>query len=89
MTLKKSFVIKTIGGKCIAIATGEASLIFKGTIILNSTAEFIFRKLMNENTTVETIASEIVENFDTNYEQALLDVKAFTSKLSSVNLIIE
>lgn len=86
MKLVKGFVIKTVGGKCVAVATGEAVSRFKGMIVLNDTAEVIFRQLMEGDTTAEAIAVKLTEEFDITKEQAKHDVDAFIEKLSSINL---
>lgn len=86
MKLVNGFVIKTIGGKCVAVATGEAVSRFKGMIVLNDTAEVIFRQLMESDTTAEAVALKLAEDFDITQEQAKSDVDAFIEKLLSLNL---
>lgn len=87
MKLVKGFVIKTIGGKCVAVATGDAATRFKGMMVLNETAELIFKELISGNTTIESIAKKLTEVFDITPEKALDDVDIFVKKLSDLNLI--
>lgn len=86
MKLVKGFVIKTVGGKCVAVATGEASSRFKGMIVLNDTAKVIFNELMENDTTAEEIATKLTDIFDIDAEQAKTDAEAFISKLETLNI---
>ena len=86
MKLVKGFVIKTVGGKCVAVATGEAASRFKGMIVLNDTAKVIFSELMENDTTTDAIVCKVTENFDIDNEQAKTDVEAFIAKLETLNI---
>ena len=88
MKLVNGFVIKTVGGKWVAVATSEAALRFKGMMVLNDTAKVIFSKLIEGETTSKELVLLITEQFDVSPEQAEGDVNSLLSKLESMNLII-
>ena len=87
MKLVKGFVIKTVGGKCVAVATSDAASRFKGMIVLNDTARFIFDKLMTQDTTPDEIAKELAESFNITKEEAYPDVMNFITKLTELNIL--
>lgn len=87
MKLVKGFVIKTVGGKCVAVATADAAMRFKGMIVLNDTAKFIFNQLMIYDTTAEEISKKLADDFNITEEEAYPDVVSFIAKITALNIL--
>ncbi len=81
MKLKEGFTVKTVCGDTLAIYAGENTVDLQQAIVLNDSAEFIFRNLLNE-TTKEEIVAEMLKKYDISKETAINDVDSFISNLS-------
>ena len=88
MKLQKGMIIDNSSGEHIAVATGEASLVFNGLIKNNSTANFLFKQLMKE-TTEEKLVRSLLEKYDVSEETARKDVHNFIAKLRETGLLNE
>ena len=88
MKLKKGMITESSGGEYIAVATGEASLVFNGLIKNNATANFLFTQLMKD-TTEEKLVSSLLAKYDVSEETAKKDVHNFIVKLRETGLLNE
>ena len=86
MKLKEGFMLHTVGGEHMAVATGKAAAAFHGLVRNNETANFIYEKLLKD-TTAEDIAKALCEEYDVNFEKALADVKALIAKLDAAGML--
>jgi methyltransferase-like protein len=62
MKIRDGFVVREVAGTYLALATGELSKIYNGSITLNSSAKFIFDCFLNE-TTKEEVVNKMLENY--------------------------
>lgn len=81
-------IIDSSGGEHIAVATGEASLVFNGMIKNNATANFLFKQLMKE-TTEEKLVRSLLAKYEVPEETARKDVHNFVEKLRKTGLLDE
>ena len=88
MKLKKGMITDSSGGEHIAVATGEASLVFNGLIRNNGTAHFLFRQLMKD-TTEEKLVNALLAKYEVPEETARKDVHNFVEKLRKTGLLDE
>ena len=88
MKIIKGFVIREVGGKQIAVATGEASRVFNGMITLNDSARVIWDAL-SAGTDMDGIIRALTETYDVSESQAKTDAEAFVEKLRAVGIIEE
>ena len=87
MKIKEGFVVREVAGTYLALATGELSKIYNGSIILNSSAKFIFDCFLVD-TTKEEVVSKMLENYENLDEQTASEaVDEFVGKLMGENLI--
>lgn len=87
MKIKEGFVVREVAGTYLALATGELSKVYNGSITLNSSAKFIFDN-MQTNTTKEEVVKKMLEYYDDLDEKTAIDaVNEFVSKLEEENLI--
>lgn len=88
MKLKNGFVVRSVGGKTVAVAVGATSRTFHGMITLNGTGKFIWDALEKE-TTEEKIVDALLEEYEIDRETAMRDVSLFVEKLREQGLILE
>ena len=55
MKIKEGFVVREVAGTYLALATGELSKFYNGSITLNSSAKFIFDCFLVDTTKEEVI----------------------------------
>ncbi len=87
MKIKDGFILREVAGTYIALATGDLSKEYKGSLTLNSSAKFLFEN-MKEETTKEQLVAKMLEHFDDLDEKTATNaVEKFVSKLQEENLI--
>lgn len=87
MKIKEGFVVREVAGTYLALATGELSKIYNGSITLNSSAKFIFDN-MQTDTTKEEVVKKMLDYYDDLDENTAMEaVEEFVSKLEEENLI--
>ena len=88
MKIKKGFVLRDVGGKLIAVATGEAGRAFHGMITLNPSARVLWDAL-SVGCDIDGLVTALTDTYDVSAEKARADAEAFVEKLRSVNIIEE
>lgn len=88
MKLKSGFVLRSVMGKTVVVATGEASKTFHGMIKLNRTAEEIWRGLQEEMTENQ-ISRKISEKYGISEAQAASDVKELLKRMQEKGFLTE
>ncbi len=88
MKIKDGFVLREVGGKNYAVATGDALTVFNGMISLNGVGAFIF-KLLQEETDKNSVVSKICEEYDVEKEKAEQDFDKFVEQLIPLKIIEE
>ena len=88
MKIKKGFVLRDVGGKLIAVATGEAGRAFHGMITLNPSARVLWDAL-SVGCDIDGLVTALTDTYDVSAEKARADAEAFVEKLRAVNIIEE
>ena len=88
MKIKSGFVVRSVGGKLVAVATGKTSREFHGMITLNETGKFLFDALQNE-TTPEALTALLTETYEVDNATATKAVENFLQILRSEGLLEE
>lgn len=87
MKIKKGFIVREVAGSYLALATGELSKEYNGSLTLNSSAKFLFDN-MQEDTSKEELVKKMLEYYDDIDESVALDaIDKFVSKLKEENLL--
>ena len=89
MKLKETFIIRKMGGKCVAVPTGKISLTFKGMITLSPSAEVLFNVLKKGCNGIEDLVNALCAEYEVAPEQARADAATFVEKLRSAGLLEE
>ena len=88
MKIKKGFVVREVGGKKYAVATGEVAKSFKGMLGLNDMGALIFG-LLQTDTTVQAVVDSILNEYEADRKTVEADVEKFGSQLKSIDVIEE
>ena len=80
MKIKKGFVVRKVGGECVAVPVGEMSKNFHGMINLNATGEFLWNFYSSEHSVDEGVAALLAE-YDVEEQLARADVERFVDIL--------
>lgn len=88
MKIKKGFVVREVGGRKYAVATGDAAHNFKGMLGLNDVGARIF-DLMQTHTTVDDIVKAILSEYDVEESVVKTDVTHFVEQLRQINVLDE
>ena len=86
MKIKEGFVVREIGGKSVAVATGALSREFHGMITLNATGKFLF-EAMREEIDVDTLVEKLLSEYDVDAETARTAVTVFVNKLADEGVL--
>lgn len=87
MIRNSQFIKRSIGGKDVIIAVGEASKTFNGMIAVNATGAFIWDHLEKE-TTMEELVAAMVEHYDVDAATAEENAAAFVGTLRGVGAVV-
>ena len=88
MKIKDGFVKQEIGGKWLAVATGELSRTFHGMIELNETAAVIWDAL-EAGQSPEAIVDTIAALYGISRDKADADVHALLSQMADEGILDE
>ena len=78
MKIKKGFILREMCGENIVTAEGLEHINFNKLISLNSTAAFLWNKVVGKDFTAEEMAQFLVEEYKIDMELALKDSKALS-----------
>ena len=88
MNVKQGFVMRTVAGQTVIIATGEASKSFQGMIRLNETGKIVWEGL-TEGLDADRIADMVVAEFDVDRDTALAGVNKFIGEMRANGFLDE
>jgi hypothetical protein len=70
MTIKKDYVLKTIGDELIIVPIKDEAVRFNGIITVNKTAAFLFQSLQEEDLSVSELTLLVTGKYDIKKETA-------------------
>lgn len=80
MKVKQGFVMRTVAGQAVVIATGEASKSFQGMIRLNETGKVVWQGL-TAGLELDQIAHQVAAEFSVDADTAMNDVAKFVDDM--------
>ena len=87
MKIKKDLVIRQVADNWVVLPTASDVLDFDGMLTLNETGVMLWKLLENE-TSLEDLASALMEEYEVDREQALADVGEFVETLKKAGCIV-
>ena len=88
MKIKDGYILKSVAGSNVVIATGVERMDFRGIITFNDTGAEIFN-MLNGTYTVEEIIEKLAKDYEIPYDVAEADVMKLIEKMRSQGLIEE
>lgn len=88
MKIKSGFIVRSVGGNRMVVATGERSKQFGGMIRLNDSGSFLWEKLSQE-TDKQALVSALLEEYDVDASVAEADVEQFLKILREAGVLDE
>lgn len=88
MKIKDGFILKSVAGSKIVIATGEQRMNFNGVITFNEVGAKVFNMLDGTHS-VEEIVNKIAEEYSVPYDMVKTDVIKLIEKMKSHGLVEE
>ncbi len=86
MKIKKGFILKTVGGRDMAIATGEEFRDNNFIITLNETSRFMWEQLECDITMDELVAA-VLDTYDADEATVRHDASVFVAKLTHEGIL--
>ena len=86
MKVNEGFVLTSVAGSDIVVATGKATKTLNGYITLNPTARILWDEL-SKGCSEEDLVKVLLDSFDVDEEIARRDVKAIVKKLLDSGVI--
>ncbi len=86
MKQNKDYILRDIAGDCVLIPTGQAGQDFNGMISITSTAKFIWEHI-EEAASFEDLIKLIMDTYDIDEENAVMDAGGFISALLEHGLL--
>ena len=88
MKILPGFVVREVGGKTFAVATGATAKKFHGMITLAGSGKEIWEALQ-EDVTEEQIVDKLLSVYDVDRETAARDVGNFVARLREAGLLLD
>ena len=88
MKIKEGYILKSVAGSNVVIATGSERMDFNGIITFNDTGAEVFN-MLNGMYTVEEIVEKLVKDYEIPYDSAKTDVENLIEKMKAQGLIEE
>ena len=88
MKIKDGYILKSVAGSNVVIATGVERMDFRGIITFNDTGAEIFN-MLNGTYTVEEIIEKLAKDYEISYDVVKADVMNLIEKMRSQGLIEE
>lgn len=88
MKTKKGFMLRSVAGRHVVVAIGQASVDFNGLITLNETGAYIWEKL-SKSITYDELLADMLNDYDVDEATAKEGIDSFLSTARNANLIDE
>ena len=87
MKIKQGFIIEKVAESYLAIAVGDLAADFKSLIKLNETSAFLWKKLEEEDLSLEELADRMVSAYGIDRSLAIKDAEKFVRVLESNGIL--
>ena len=88
MKIKNGFVLRSVAGEHLVMPTGDNISKFDGTIVLNDTGAFLWKKLA-DTATREELLEHLLAEYEVEREQAAKDLDALLETLRGYGVLEE
>ncbi len=88
MKLRTDCKIRKIAGESVIVRMGKLNVDMTRVISLNSTSEWLWEQIGNEEFDVEKVADLLTAEYEVEREVALLDAQKWVEMLRSADLLV-
>lgn len=88
MKTKKGFMLRSVAGRHVVVAIGQASVDFNGLITLNDTGAYIWEKLA-KGITYDELLKNMLADYEVDEETARSGIDSFLKTARDANLLDE
>ena len=85
---KKGFMLRSVAGRHVVVAIGQASVDFNGLITLNDTGAYIWERLA-KGITYDDLLKEMLSDYEVDEETAKNGIDAFLKTARDADLLVE
>ena len=85
---KKGFMLRSVAGRHVVVAIGQASVDFNGLITLNDTGAYIWEKLA-KGTTYDALLKDMLADYEVDEETAKKGIDGFLDTARGADLLDE
>ena len=85
---KKGFMLRSVAGRHVVVAIGQASVDFNGLITLNDTGAYIWEKL-SKGTTYDALLKDMLADYEVDEETARKGIDGFLDTARGADLLDE
>lgn len=89
MKLRTDCKIRKIAGESVIVRMGKLNVDMTRVISLNSTSEWLWEQIGNEEFDVEKVADLLTAEYEVEREVALSDAKKWIEMLKKADLVVE
>lgn len=87
MKLKTDYKIRKIAGESVIVRMGSQNVKMTSIISLNSTSEWLWEQLADEEFDAEKVADMLTAEYEVSHEVALIDAKKWIEMLQQADLL--
>lgn len=87
MKINEEFVLQEIADEGIVVPIGKAADSLRGVVKLNAAGIFLWKMMLNDDQSEESLASSLAKKYAISYEKAQIDVERFLLKLKKIGCI--
>ena len=88
MKIKENFMLRKVADCYVVVPVGAAVAEFNGMINLNEAGAFLWQ-LLESDTTIDDVVSEMLKQYDVDEATAQKDVEKFVAQLREASLLEE
>lgn len=88
MKRNPDFLLTTVGGDYMLVPTGASYADMSRVVYLNDLGHDLWEKMEND-TTVEALARQVVEEYEVGYDEAFRDITGFVDVLRKNGCLVE
>lgn len=86
MKVNQNFVLRKVGGRCVAVPVGSACKTFQGVVKLNATAQLVWESLLAGDAEDQTVGKMLAQ-YDVTEERARSAYRAAVERMAEIGAL--
>ncbi len=88
MKVNRNFVLRKVGGRCVAVPVGSACRTFHGVVRLNATAQLVWESLLAGDGEAQTVA-KLLAAYDVTEDRARAAYRSALNQMAEIGALTE